>query len=68
MLEDTSSPDAPQIMLIQANAVERVHLQFCKMLLGVKKSMQNDFIYDEYGRTSLLVKGNTSLSNTGLRF
>ena len=23
---------------IQANAVERVHLQFCKKLLGVKKS------------------------------
>ena len=42
---------------IQANAVERVHLQFCKKLLGVKKSTLNDFIYGEYGRTSLLVKG-----------
>ena len=41
---------------IQANAVERVHLQFCKKFLGVKKSTQNDFIYGEYGRTSLLVK------------
>ena len=28
----------------QANAIERVHLSFCKKLLGVKKSTQNDFI------------------------
>ena len=32
---------------------ERVHLQFCKKLLGVKKSTQNDFIYGELGRTSI---------------
>ena len=32
---------------------ERVHLQFCKKLLGVKKSTQNDFIYGELGRVSL---------------
>ena len=30
--------------------VERVHLQFCKALLGVKRSCQNDFIYGELGR------------------
>ena len=41
---------------IQANPVERVHLQICKTLLGGKKSTQSDFIYDEFGRTSLLVK------------
>lgn len=42
---------------IQANAVERVHLLFCKTLLGVIKGTQNDFIYGEFGRrTSLLVK------------
>ena len=35
---------------IQANAMERIHLQFCK------KSTQSDFIYGEFGRTSLLVK------------
>ena len=42
---------------IQVNAVERVNLQFCKKFLGVKKSTctQNDLIYGEYGRTSLLV-------------
>ena len=34
----------------QANAVERVHMQFCKKLLGVKKTTQNDFIYGELGR------------------
>ncbi len=33
--------------------VERVHLQFCKSLLGVKRSTQNDFIYGELGRTTL---------------
>ena len=39
---------------IQANAIERVHLQFCKRLLGVKKTTQNDFIYGELGRTNCL--------------
>ena len=37
-------------VLIQANNIERVHLQFCKSLLGVKRSTQNDFIYGELGR------------------
>lgn len=32
---------------------ERVHLQFCKKLLGVKKSTQNDFIYGDLGRVSI---------------
>ena len=32
---------------------ERVHLQFFKKLLGVKKSTQNDFIYGELGRTAI---------------
>ena len=34
-------------------AVEKVHMQYCKRLLGVKKCTQNDFIYGELGRTSL---------------
>ena len=34
---------------------ERIHLQFCKKLLRVKQCTQNDFIYGELGRTSLLV-------------
>ena len=34
-------------------ALERVQLQFCKQLLGVKKCTQNDFIYGELGRTPL---------------
>ena len=33
----------------QANHIERVHLQFCKRLLGVKKSTQNNFVYGEFG-------------------
>ena len=41
---------------IQANSIERVHLQFCKRLLGVKKSTQNDFVYGELGRTKLITR------------
>ena len=41
---------------IQGNTIERVHLQFCKRLLGVKKTTQNDFIYGELGRTNFLTK------------
>ena len=40
----------------QANAIERVHLQFCKRLLGVKKTTQNDFVYGELGRTTYITK------------
>ncbi|MCG8033307.1 MAG: reverse transcriptase family protein, partial [Candidatus Thiodiazotropha taylori] len=41
---------------IQANSIERVHLQFCKRLLGVKKTTQNDFVYGELGRTNCISK------------
>ena len=41
---------------IKANKVERVHLHFLKKLLGVKKNTQNDFVYGECNRKSLLVK------------
>ena len=34
----------------KADKIERVHLQFCKTLLGVKQSTQNSFIYGELGR------------------
>lgn len=34
----------------KAESIERVHLQFCKQLLGVKIQTQNDFIYGELGR------------------
>ena len=40
----------------QANAIERVHMQFCKKLLGVKKTTQNDFVYGELGRVSYVTK------------
>ena len=36
--------------------IERVHLQFCKKLIGVKQCTQNNFIYGELGRTSLTVE------------
>ena len=35
----------------QAKQIERTHMMFCKQLLGVKTSTQNDFIYGEFGRT-----------------
>ena len=31
-------------------SIETVHLQFCKRILGVKQTTQNDFIYGELGR------------------
>lgn len=37
----------------QSLQVERVHLHFCKRLLDVKITTQNDFIYGELGRISL---------------
>ena len=36
-----------------SNMIERVHLQFCKALLGVKRTTQNDFVYGELGRLDL---------------
>ena len=30
---------------IQGNAIERIPLQFCKKILGVKRTTQTDFIY-----------------------
>ena len=35
---------------IHGKAIEKVHLQFCKRILGVKKTTQNDFIYGDLGR------------------
>ena len=34
---------------------ERIHLQFFKKLLGVKRTTQNDFVYGELGRVTLQV-------------
>ena len=42
--------------LSDCQKIERIHLHFCKNLLGVKKQTQNDFIYGELGRTTLLNK------------
>ena len=36
--------------------LEKVHLHFCKELLGVRIETQNNFVYGELGRTSLLCK------------
>ena len=36
--------------------IERTHLQFCKRILAVKQSIQNDFVYGDLGRTSFQTK------------
>ena len=36
--------------------LEKVHLHFCKKLLGVRMQTQNNFIYGELGRTSIKCK------------
>ena len=34
----------------KATSIETVHMQFCKNLLGVKQTTQNDFIFGDLGR------------------
>ena len=38
---------------VHGEVIERMHLQFMKKLLGVKRTTQNDFIYGELGRVNL---------------
>ena len=38
-----------------APQIERVHLKFCKRILGVRKVTQNDFVYCELGRYPIQV-------------
>ena len=40
----------------QAKQIERLHMLFCKQLLGVKTATQNDFVYGELGRTSYFTR------------
>ena len=45
----------------KSKAIETVHLQFCKRLLGVKQTTQNDFIYGELGRVDFQSRRYVSL-------
>ena len=36
--------------------IERVHYQFCKKVLGVRKTTQNDFVYGELGRITFITR------------
>ena len=38
---------------IKGKAVERVHVDFCKRLLGIKRSTNNSMVYAELGRVPL---------------
>ena len=40
-------------MGLHGEVIERMHLQFMKKLLGVKRTTQNDYIYGELGRVNL---------------
>ena len=35
--------------------LERLHLKFCKQILGVKQNCQNNSVYGELGRYSLII-------------
>ena len=39
--------------LSNSNILEKVNLQYCKQLLGVKRQTPNNFIYGELGRVSI---------------
>ena len=52
---------------IQGLLVERMHLKFCKQLLGVKQTTQNDFIYGELGRYPLIVHRQYRIIKFGLK-
>ena len=43
-------------LFIKKHKSKRVHLQFCKRLLVVKKTTQNNLIYGELGRTDYQTK------------
>jgi len=40
--------------LLESTQLERVHIKYCKELLCVRQQTQNNFIYGELGRTTLL--------------
>jgi hypothetical protein len=39
----------------KAHEIENVHLEYCKKLLCVKRTTQNDFVYGELGRYPLYI-------------
>jgi hypothetical protein len=41
--------------------IESVHISFCKRILGVKRSAQNDMIYGELGRLPLIFSRHTKI-------
>ena len=48
-------------ILNHTSQIERVHLQFCKRLLGVKRSTQNEVVYGELGRHTFQMFKYTSI-------
>lgn len=52
----------------QAKHIERTHLMFCKQLLGVKTSTQNDFIMGNLGGLTIIREDYILLLNTGLKY
>ena len=42
----------------EANSLEIIHMQFCKLILGVKRSTTNMMVYSELGRLPLYISRN----------
>ena len=40
-----------QVWLNGSSKIEKIHLQFCKKLLGVRQQTQQNFVHGEPGRT-----------------
>ena len=50
-----------------APEIERIHLTFCKNILGVKKTTQNDFVYGLLGRHPLQIDRYCKIMNYWLK-
>ena len=51
-----------------ASQIERTHMLFCKQLLGVKTSTQNDFIYGELDRTNYYTRRHYQILDLGYKY
>ena len=51
----------------KANNIERVHMQFYKRLLSIKRCTQNEFVYGELGRCSFQNKRFNTIKKNWLK-
>ena len=53
LIEPISSYGCEVWVINEAVRLEKIHLQFCKQVLGLRSQTQNTFIYGELGRYPL---------------